>query len=112
MGWRCDDWATGQSEALGTIETESVERQFCKGGPEAFARSEEGMNMSEKSFGREYVETLIGKAVVWGPPIAGAIILGPPGFAIGKAAAVAIAIAASGGNDAAPNESRSKEAGS
>lgn len=53
--------------------------------------------MAGKSFGEEFGENLAGKAVMWGPAIAGAIFLGPVGIALGLAASVAVV--ASGGGD-------------
>ncbi|MGH7169987.1 MAG: hypothetical protein ACRELG_06905 [Gemmataceae bacterium] len=50
--------------------------------------------MAERSFaaefGRELVKELGGKAVVWGPSIAGALLLGPVGLFLGLAASVGI----------------------
>ena len=46
--------------------------------------------MTEKSYGREVVEELVRKAVVWGPPIAGGLLLGPVGVIIGVATTSAI----------------------
>ena len=33
--------------------------------------------MTGKSYGQEVAEKLVRKAVVWGPPIAGGLLLGP-----------------------------------
>lgn len=52
--------------------------------------------MTGKSFGEEFGEEFTGKAVMWGPAIAGAILLGPVGIALGLAASVAVI--ASGGD--------------
>lgn len=60
--------------------------------------------MAAKSFGEEFRDELTGKAVMWGPAIAGAVLLGPVGIALGLAASVAIV--ASGG-DSAPQPSGS-----
>ncbi len=46
--------------------------------------------MSGKSFGEEFGEHLAGKAIMWGPAIAGAILLGPVGIALGLAASAVI----------------------
>ncbi len=51
--------------------------------------------MAGKSFGEEFGEEFAGKAVMWGPAIAGAVLLGPVGIALGLAASVAVL--ASGG---------------
>jgi hypothetical protein len=40
--------------------------------------------------GQELGEEFIRKAVVWTPPLAGGIILGPVGIAVGLAATVAV----------------------
>jgi hypothetical protein len=52
--------------------------------------------MTEKSFGQELGGELAGKAIIWGPSIAGAILLGPVGFLLGVAASVAILASDSG----------------
>jgi hypothetical protein len=52
--------------------------------------------MAGKSFGEEFGEEFAGKAVMWGPAIAGALLLGPVGIALGLAASVAVI--ASGGD--------------
>ncbi len=54
--------------------------------------------MAAKSFGEEFRDELTGKAVMWGPAIAGAVLLGPVGIALGLAASVALV--ASGGDNA------------
>jgi len=59
--------------------------------------------MAEKSFGEEFGEEFAGKAVMWGPAIAGAVLLGPVGFALGLAASVAIV--ASGDDNPPPPSS-------
>jgi uncharacterized membrane protein len=53
--------------------------------------------MAGKSFGEEFRDELTGKAVMWGPAIAGAILLGPVGIALGLAASAAVI--ASGGDN-------------
>ena len=53
--------------------------------------------MAGKSFGEEFRDELTGKAVMWGPAIAGAVLLGPVGIALGLAASVAV-IASSDGS--------------
>lgn len=59
--------------------------------------------MAGKSFGEEFRDELTGKAVMWGPAIAGAVLLGPVGIALGLAASVAIV--ASGGDNPPPSSS-------
>jgi len=61
--------------------------------------------MSEKTFGREMAEDLIRKAVIWGPPIAGAVILGPVGAMLGVAATTAILGSGSGSDGSASHGS-------
>ncbi len=50
--------------------------------------------MSERSFGEEFSselgKVLVGKAVMWGPSIAGVLLLGPIGLFLGLGASVAI----------------------
>ena len=69
--------------------------------------------MTRKSFAQEYAEELIGKAVIWGPPIVGGLAFGPVGIVAGVVATVA-AIAGSGSSDddSTPNASQSKATGS
>lgn len=55
--------------------------------------------MTGKSFGEEFA----GKAIMWGPAIAGALLLGPVGIAVGLAASVVIV--ASGGDNSSPPSS-------
>jgi hypothetical protein len=52
--------------------------------------------MAGKSFSEEFGDQLAGKAVMWGPAIAGAVLMGPVGIALGLAASVAVI--ASGGD--------------
>jgi uncharacterized membrane protein len=58
--------------------------------------------MAAKSFGEEFRDELTGKAMMWGPAIAGAVLLGPVGIALGLAAPVAIVVS---GGDNAPQPS-------
>ncbi|HUY88407.1 MAG TPA: hypothetical protein VMV10_06715 [Pirellulales bacterium] len=58
--------------------------------------------MPAKTLGEAVATDLAVKAVLWGPSIAGAILLGPVGVLLG--AAVSVAIAASGG-DNSPQQS-------
>ena len=52
--------------------------------------------MAAKTLGEAVATDLAAKAVLWGPSIAGAILLGPVGLLLGPAAVVAIL--ASGGD--------------
>lgn len=51
--------------------------------------------MKERSIAEELGNELAGKAVIWGPAIAGGLALGPVGFAVGLVAAVAIVVSGS-----------------
>ena len=53
--------------------------------------------MAERTFGEDFRNEMAGKAVMWGPAIAGAFLLGPVGIALGLVASVVIV--ASGGSD-------------
>ncbi len=46
--------------------------------------------MAGKSFGEELSGEMAGKAVMWGPAIAGAVLLGPVGVLLGLVASVAV----------------------
>jgi hypothetical protein len=52
--------------------------------------------MSAKTLGEAVATDLAVKAVIWGPAIAGAVLLGPVGVLLGAAATVALV--ASGGD--------------
>ena len=52
--------------------------------------------MAERTLGEAVATDLAVKAVIWGPSIAGAILLGPVGVLLGAAATVALV--ASGGD--------------
>ncbi len=58
--------------------------------------------MAGKSFGEEFGEEFAGKAIMWGPAIAGAVLLGPVGIALGLAASAAV-IASGGGSPQQPS---------
>ena len=68
--------------------------------------------MSERSFaaefGRELSKELVGKAVVWGPSIAGALLLGPVGLFLGLATSVAIAESVCGDSSSPSGEAPPK----
>lgn len=56
--------------------------------------------MAARSLGEALATDLAAKAVLWGPSIAGAILLGPVGLLLGPAALVALV--ASGGDNSTP----------
>ena len=58
--------------------------------------------MAATSFGEDFRDELTGKAVMWGPAIAGAVLLGPVGIALGLAASVAL-VASGGDNPPQPS---------
>jgi len=58
--------------------------------------------MAAKSFGEEFRDEFTGKAIMWGPAIAGAVLLGPVGIALGLAASVAL-VASGGDNPPQPS---------
>jgi uncharacterized membrane protein len=60
--------------------------------------------MAGKGFGEEFGEEFAGKAVMWGPAIAGTVLLGPVGIVLGLAASVAI-VASGGDNPPSPSSS-------
>jgi hypothetical protein len=53
-------------------------------------------------------EDLIGKAVIWGPPIVGAVILGPLGVALGVAATTAM-LGSGGSSDGSASHGSDQE---
>jgi hypothetical protein len=52
------------------------------------------------SFSEDLKKEMTGKAVMWGPAIAGAVLLGPVGFALGLATSVVLVV--SGGSSDSP----------
>ena len=58
--------------------------------------------MAAKTLGEAVATDLAVKAVIWGPAIAGAILLGPVGVLLGAAATVAL-VASGGGNSSQPS---------
>jgi hypothetical protein len=69
-------------------------------------------NMSKKSFGQEYAETVIAKAVVAAPAIVWGIALGPVGVAAGVVVtAAALSELASSDGDSVKNASGPKYTG-
>jgi hypothetical protein len=58
--------------------------------------------MAARTLGEAVATDLTVKAVIWGPSIAGAILLGPVGLLLGPAALVAI-LASGGDNSSQPS---------
>ena len=65
--------------------------------------------MAAKSFGEEFRDELTGKAVIWGPAIAGAVLLGPVGIALGLVASVAVVASGGDGASQPPGSDSPKE---
>jgi hypothetical protein len=60
--------------------------------------------MAERSFGEDFRNEMAGKAVMWGPAIAGALLLGNPvGILLGLVASVSIVASGSHGNSSPPD---------
>jgi hypothetical protein len=59
--------------------------------------------MAAKTLGEAVATDLAVKAVIWGPSIAGAMLLGPVGLLVG--AAVSVALVASGGDNSPQDKS-------
>ena len=59
--------------------------------------------MAGKSFGEELGGEMAGKAIMWGPAIAGAVLLGPVGVVLGLAASVAIVVSSCSDNPTMPS---------
>ena len=59
--------------------------------------------MVTKTLGEAVATDLAVKAVIWGPSIAGAVLLGPVGVLLG--AAVSVALVASGGDNSPQDKS-------
>jgi hypothetical protein len=68
--------------------------------------------MTRRTFGEEMAGELVGKAVIWGPAIAGGLLLGPVGIAVGVATTVAIVCSGSSGDGSATHASGATETGS
>ena len=66
--------------------------------------------MAGKSFGDDLSNEMAGKAVMWGPAIAGAVLLGPVGLALGLAASVAV-VASGGSSKSSPPDGEQPEIG-
>jgi hypothetical protein len=60
------------------------------------------------SFSEDLSKEMTGKAVLWGPAIAGAVLLGPVGFALGLASSVVLVAS---GNSSSPPSSSKQDAG-
>lgn len=56
--------------------------------------------MARRTYGEEFGRELAGKAIIWGPAVAGAAVAGPVGLLVG--AVVAVAIVMSGNNGSVP----------
>jgi hypothetical protein len=54
--------------------------------------------MAAKSFGEGFRDELAGKAIAWAPAIAGALVLGPVGIALGFLTTVALVASGSNGS--------------
>ena len=65
--------------------------------------------MSAETLGEAVATDLAVKAVIWGPSIAGAFLLGPAGLLVG--AAVAVAIVVSGSDKSPPKDQAGDAAG-
>jgi hypothetical protein len=66
--------------------------------------------MTEKTFGEEMGQELTGKAVMWGPAIAGAALLGPVGFFAGLAASVIVFMSGDSDSSASGKDSTASNA--
>jgi hypothetical protein len=60
----------------------------------------EELEMAERSLSDDLGKEMAGKAITWGPAIAGGLLLGPLGIAVGLA--VSAAVVASGGSTDSP----------
>jgi hypothetical protein len=65
--------------------------------------------MADKGFGEEFGGEMAGKAAIWGPAIAGAVLLGPVGILVGLVASVAIVASGSDGSPPPSGEERPKK---
>ena len=63
--------------------------------------------MAAKSFEQEVADELAGKAVMWGPAVAGGLVLGPVGALLGAIASVVIV--ASGSSSPEGKDTSNKE---
>jgi hypothetical protein len=66
--------------------------------------------MAGKSFSEDLSNEMAGKAIMWGPAIAGTVLLGPVGLALGLAASVAI-VASGGSSKSSPPDGEQPEIG-
>lgn len=64
--------------------------------------------MATKSFEQEVAEELAGKAVMWGPVVAGGLALGPVGALLGAIASVVIVASGSSGSREVEDQSKQK----
>jgi hypothetical protein len=58
--------------------------------------------MAGTTFGEDFRNEMMGKAVMWGPAITGAVLAGPVGFVLGLAASVVMVASGSGDNSSPP----------
>ncbi len=65
--------------------------------------------MAERSFSDDLRKEMTGKAVMWGPAIAGAVLLGPVGFALGLATSVVLVALGSSSDSPPANGERPAE---
>src|SRR5262245_26217409 len=71
---------------------------------------EEELAMAGKSFSEDLSNEMAVKAVMWGPAIAGTVLLGPLGLALGLAASVAV-VASGGSSKSSPPDGEQPESG-
>jgi hypothetical protein len=62
--------------------------------------------MAARSFSDDLRNEMTGKAVMWGPAIAGAILLGPVGIALGLATSVVLMASGDSSESASPKGER------
>ncbi len=65
--------------------------------------------MATRSFGEEAAAEVARKAVMWGPGIAGALLLGPVGALLGFLASVAVVETASSGSSPPASEEKPRK---
>jgi hypothetical protein len=64
--------------------------------------------MTGRSFSEDLSNEMTGKAILWGPAIAGAALLGPAGIALGLLTSVVI-VASGGSSDSPPSNGEQSE---
>lgn len=65
--------------------------------------------MAESSFSEDLGKEMAGRAILWGPAIAGGFVLGPLGIAVGLVASVAMLASGKDGGSSPPNAERPAE---